>query len=601
MKKAATKKTKIALLSVLVMIAAIISIFAVAVSASATAVEEGRNFKGDNAVTSLNERLEVSRPLEEIPLTYEAVIKITGLTDGTCKGTLFGNYGGNGVNCFMNFEIFRNSTYKDPSPAVCYPSNSDATKMDSVVFSKGTPITDANGKTNKLSDHLNEWVHVVVTATPVEGSDYTYDFDCYINGEKAYNTMRKTNVYFTKENLAKAQESNKFALGSNAVSSNPVEFPGTIKTVALYNRALTAKEVKDSYEKGVSSVSRSSTTVTSTGLMAHYDMSVVEDAKYEEDLSGNRYDLRTRDYGYILNSEGRTFKGERLVLTEKLTEVPLTLETVIKVSDPGTMFGNFKDRAVPTLNFEIFNSAPAFCFPKDSNGTFSSVIFANYLINGVNPMPLGEFAHVVLTITPTGNTNEYNFDCYINGVKGYQTVTAVAYFDMELIQSVNLLSVGSNGKDVNFPGNMRTLNLYNRPLTEAEIKAAYEKQSTFGGLIAGYDMSDASHIRNPQYEADISGNGYHAQKASTVGLTFTQPTKADSDHLYVYNLIEDMPKTIEATVYTTQTRGCVIFGNYPGVSKLYMDFEIFNYGNPAIVVRTETTTYSIKFTNYVLC
>ncbi len=586
------------ILVTVLLLSLVIASLAIATSAastsSSTALSEGRTFAG---VTNIDERLQLTRPLEDIPLTWEAEIKIEGTTDALCKGTLFGEYAGNGKNTVFNFEIFRNPTYPNPSPALCYVNNYTPSSQNSVVFEKdSTAIVDADGNTNTLKDHIGEWVRVAITATLVDASTYTYNIDCYINGEKAYNTVQRKNVIFTKENLEEAQKYNQFGLGANAVASNPVEFPGAIKSLALYGKALTAAEIKASYEKGITS--------KGTNLIAHYDMSVVEDEDFEEDLSGNRYHLRKNTDEYIVNSEGRTFSGERLVLTKDLTEAPLTFEATIKREGSGTVFGNYSKSSIPTLNFEIYSGAPALCFPKDNKGTFASVIFANNLIDGKNPMPSGNFAHVVLTLTPTGNENadtgakEYNFDCYINGVKGYKTVTAYACLDMALIQSQLKLAVGSNGKDVNFPGNIRNVNLYNRPLSASEILDAYKRESTFGGLIAGYDMSDSSHIRNPQFEADISGNGYHVQKKSTVGKTFSE-TDASNPY-YVYNLLTEMPRTIEATVYTTEARGCAVFSNYNGVAGNNIDLEIYTGGVPAFVIMQGGKTYSIQFKNYVV-
>ena len=580
-------------------------------TASATANSEGRTFTGDNAANNLDQRLQLTRPLEEIPLTYEAEIKIDGTTSALSKGTLFGNYSLSSVEMFSNFEIFINTTSaKTPSPTLCYATNTSGKIYQSIIFTDTNAIKDANGNTNTLSDHIGEWVRVAITATPVIDSEteqvipYKYTFRCYINGAEAYSPITRSDVEFTAEQLKLAQNTKSFGLGSNS-ASNPVEFPGSIRSFALYGKALTAAQIKASYEKGITS--------KDTSLIAHYDMSIVEDEDFEEDLSGNRYHLRKNNYDYIVNSEGRTFSGERLTLIKNLTEAPLTFEATIKRTGSGTIFGNYKDSSNPTLNFEIYNNAPALCFPKDNKGTFASVIFANYLIDGKNPMPSGDFAHVVMTLTPTGNENadtgakEYNFDCYINGVKGYNTATAYACLDMTLIQSKYALAVGSNGKDANFGGNIRNVNLYNRPLSAAEIADAYKRESTFGGLIAGYDMSDGSHIRNPQFEEDISGNGYHVQKASTVGMTFTLPAGADDNwkadvanqHYYIYNLFTDMPRTIEATVYTTSARACGIIGNYPGAAGNNIDFEIYTGGVPALVIAKKgMSTQSIQFKGY---
>ena len=228
------------ILVTVLLLSLVIGSLAIATSAastsSSTALSEGRTFAG---VTNIDERLQLTRPLEDIPLTWEAEIKIEGTTDALCKGTLFGEYAGNGKNTVFNFEIFRNPTYPNPSPALCYVNNYTPSSHNSVVFEKdSTAIVDADGNTNTLKDHIGEWVRVAITATLVDASTYTYNIDCYINGEKAYNTVQRKNVIFTEENLEEAQKYNQFGLGANAVASDPVEFPGAIKSLALYGKAL---------------------------------------------------------------------------------------------------------------------------------------------------------------------------------------------------------------------------------------------------------------------------------------------------------------------------------------------------------------------------
>ena len=157
-------------------------------------------------------------------------------------------------------------------------------------------------------------------------------------------------MIFSESNLETAQNSNRFALGSNAVTADPVEFPGAIRKLALYGNSLTAEEVMSAYKNGVSK--------DGTDLIAYYDMSVVEDLWYEEDLSGNGYHLARADKVYHVNSEGRGgfSKDNRLLLTKKLTEAPLTVEAVIKTTSQGcTIFGNTTTGSVGCLNFEIYN------------------------------------------------------------------------------------------------------------------------------------------------------------------------------------------------------------------------------------------------------
>ena len=114
MKRLTTKKTLALLLSVLLLVTVAVSVFAISASAAATATE-GRNFKGANAASNKDQRLELTKTLTDIPLTWEAVIKVNGTANADCKGTIFGQWsGGSGANCFANFEI-----YNGASPTLC--------------------------------------------------------------------------------------------------------------------------------------------------------------------------------------------------------------------------------------------------------------------------------------------------------------------------------------------------------------------------------------------------------------------------------------------------------------------------------------------------
>ena len=585
MKKRTNGLLKIFVLVLMVALVAASAVFSTVASVGGDSTSEGRNFKGNNAATNLNQRLELTKPLEDIPLTWEAVIKVEGTTDALCKGTIFGQYAGNGVNCFANFEIHTKS------PALCFPADGKATTLASVVFGKNsTAIQDENGKTNTIADHVGEWTHIAIVATPT-GTANTYNFDCYINGEKAYNTIKNKVAYLNADLLVQSQNYNRLALGTNA-TANPGEFPGLIKSVAFYSESLSADQIASSYANGVSK--------DGTDLIAYYDMSTVEDLWYEEDLSGNGYHLARADKVYNVNSEGRNFKDgkERLALTKNITESPLTIEAVIKTTASGaTIFGNNIASDKGCLNFEIFGGNPALCFPVKTSGARGSVIFNNPLDNVTPFAPNSDaekdgFTYLAITATPTGEANTYNFDCYVNGVKAYETITKVAYLAPDLIQTSGALAIGSSAASGNFfNGNIRSVHLYNRPLTAAEIRASYLFETTFDGMIAGYDMSDSSHKRNPQFEADISGNGYHAQKATnnTTGMWFDSTaggdkfvdTAAAANPYFVHNLLteNEMPRSYEATVYAVGNDdgpyNGTIFGNYPNANAACINLEFF--------------------------
>ena len=608
MKKRINKFGKIAILVLMVALIATSAVISSIASPGATPTV-GRSFKDGNVAANLDQRLELTKPLEEVPMTFEATVKYDTIDD--CFGTIFGQYAGNGVNCTFNFELHTQS------PALCYASSADASTMSSVVFGKttqATPINDKNGNSNTLKDHVGEWTHIAIVATPV-GTN-VYNFDCYINGEKAYTTVENRTAYLTETNLEKSQNSNRFALGANAVAKDPVEFRGSIKNVALYANTLTAEQIESSFVNGVNA--------TGTGLIAHYDMSVVEQLWYEEDLSGNGYNLARADKVHNVNSEGRTFSGERLALTKNITEAPLTVEAVIKTTATGTtIFGNNISSSKGCLNFEIYGGNPALCFPVSTTGTRGSVIFKTAL-EGVktftpNSDAKGDFTYIAITATPTSAANTYNFDCYVNGVKAYETITnKVAYLDPELIQASGALAIGSSAASGNFfNGSIRSVNLYNRPLTAAEIRASYLFETTYDGMIAGYDMSDYSHNRNPQFEADISGNGYHAQKATnnTTGMWFDSTAGGDkfvdnaanAKPYFVHNLLTEMPRSYELTVYpvgnTDGPYNGTVFGNYPNANAGCINLEFFKqrlclclwgYNDAGKLVKD-----TITFSNYI--
>ena len=552
-------------------------VLSVCIGAFAATTEEGRSFQGDDAVANLDQRLELTKPLSSVPLTYEAVIKVNGTTaDADCKGTLFGNYGNKSgsYTTLSNFEIFRNSKAPEASPALCYVNNADGTSFGAVAFERDSTIYVEDGVAAKtLKDFKGEWVHVAIVVTHISGT--TYDFDCYINGEKAYDTERRDDVYFTDTNVTKLQGFTPYALGSNGATANPVEFPGSIKSLALHGTSLTAEQIAASAKSGVIS--------EGTELIAHYDMSVVEERWYEADLSGNGYNLQRADKVYNVNSEGRTFTSDRLLLTELITESPLTIEAVIKTTATGTtIFGNTTISSVGCLNFEIYGGKPALCFPVDASGTRGSVIFSKLLEGATGFSPntndKQDFTYLAITATSTGVANTYNFDCYVNGVKAYETITnKVAYLDAKLIQTAGYLAIGANGGSSTFNGNIRSVNLYNRPLSAAEIRASYLFESTFNGMIAGYDMGDYSHIRNPQFELDISGNGYHAQRTALAGKSFD--SSAVSNPYFIHNLLKEMPRTYEATLYAVGDENgpynMTVLGNYPAANKSCINLEFF--------------------------
>ena len=600
------EKLFLSITAIALVVIMLVALFAIGTFALADSTVSGRTFTGDNAATSPDSRFELVKPLGEVPLTFEATINLSSNSIGC---VLFGQYDGDKTGLYLNIEIYNGEI------TICYANNSALSSYNYICFNQ---FEDSK---YSLKNLLNRDITIAITATPTAGENksHEYTFRYYVNGELAHPPVVRQNVYFTKDNLVEAQKINPFAIGSNNCSAKAYGcFTGRMKSFSLYNAPLSSDEIKASYDTIVNDGAN-----RHAGLILNYDMSTVENPYYETDLSGNGYHACRADKAYIVRSEGRTFSGERMLLAKKLTEKPLTIEAVIKTtSKKTTIFGNFVDNKTGCFNFEIFSNSStdpsvALCFPKDESGTLGSVIFKpSDALSGVDYFVPNSstykndgkgFTQVVITATPTEVANTYNFDCYINGVKAYKTKTnVVAYLNADLIQASGNLALGANGSS-NFSGNIRRVNLYNRALTANEIARSYKVDTTFGGLIAGYDMTDSTHIRNPQFEADISGNGYHAQRATntSTGMWFDSTAGGDrfgsepeiqaaAKPYFLWNELEYTPRTFEATVYSNSNNSgyvnsSTIFGNFPNGTGSCINFELFG-DSAALVFRTHNGT-----------
>ena len=87
------KKLFSGFLAIALVVIMLVSLLATGAFAVSDATVTGRTFTGDNAATGTDSRLELTKPIKEVPLTFEATVKVTG-TGALSKGTIFGQYGG---------------------------------------------------------------------------------------------------------------------------------------------------------------------------------------------------------------------------------------------------------------------------------------------------------------------------------------------------------------------------------------------------------------------------------------------------------------------------------------------------------------------------
>ena len=250
--KAFVKKPKslICMLLIVCMLAALIVAMCISVTAETVLPETGIGFDADDD-------LALTKRLDKQPKTYEAVIYAPTTVSRT--GVIFGNYYDSNASC-INFEI-----HNDGQPSLFLrdaSKNTMSTKFENVDVRK------------------DDWVHLVVTH---EITDNGAVFNCYVNGVLA-DTITTDLKY--EINMGTLQFTHLLALGRDSRSGNTQYFKGKIKTLALYSEALTADEIKSSYDNGVNA--------ENTALMAHYKLENANGAESVEDATVNGHNLAPR-------------------------------------------------------------------------------------------------------------------------------------------------------------------------------------------------------------------------------------------------------------------------------------------------------------------
>ncbi len=221
----------------------------------------------------------VSKPYASAPLTYEAWVYLpNGYTQR--GGVILGNFGGENAQC-LSFEIF------DKGQPRLYYTDADGTK-NSAEFSK---INVCTGK----------WEHVAITYDAAANS-----INCYING-----VLKQTLEGFGE--IVPAAYETALGFGGDLRSGNQQYFKGALKGVTVYSDIRTAEEI---------AADMNAVDTNDTALLAHYDLSSVEEGVDIKDGSANGYDVKCNitwfkdkepvtDYAYSFCVVGDTQKVAR--------------------------------------------------------------------------------------------------------------------------------------------------------------------------------------------------------------------------------------------------------------------------------------------------
>ena len=238
---------------------------------------------------------------------------------------------------------------------------------------------------------------------------------------------------------------------------------------------------------------------------------------------------------------GRSFTiDDDLALTKDFTEVPMTYAATIYAPKStyrtGVIFGNYSACDGTALNFDISGGGKPSIWLRDENGNVMDTVF-NVDVR------CDDWVYVVITheILENGGSE---FTLYLNGTKVDSFMKDLAYeLNAELLQREITLMLGRDGRWRNewyFKSNIRNVALYSTPLSEIEIKEAYQYgvNADISSLMAYYDLTIESNSTG-KYVKDSSGNGYDLRSV------FYPREESVGDYDYSFAVVGDTQCIVE--------------------------------------------------------
>ncbi len=314
-----------------------------------------------------------------------------------------------------------------------------------VMHDGGTHLT-VNANNTLPSSEFGKWVHWVVTW---DGTSAASSVRMYKNGVEIA-TSGTSGV-----GSRPSDSSNILTIGNKPTPNRGVD--GILDEVRIYNRALSAEEIKRLYNiGGTTKVNKTRTDTLTDGLVGHWtfdgpDMAGV--IAYDKSGQGNKGTLTngpTTALGKI--GQGMSFDGVNDVVS---IAGPTVSATAMSVS----MWVNLR-------NYD--NTYPAwFSASGASNGlnlgvaSVAQMFYSSGLYFSANYITLGIWQH--LTYTISGGS----ISLYVNGIfKESQSFSPTGSYT-----SYNIGYFGSSNLYMN--GSIDDVRIYNRALSPAEIKRLY--------------------------------------------------------------------------------------------------------------------------------
>ncbi len=436
----------------------------------------------------------------------------------------------------------------------------DATKALKVSFKQISqpPTYDYNLVSTPNSLPLNTWTHVAATLA-ADGTITTY-----INGLKSTSQASSGIVIdSTPTPLAVG-----FQLGNNSA----MHFDGTLDDVRVYNRALSAEEVKRLYELGATT--RISETVTSnptleTGLVAHYTFDGPD-----IDWSSTTAEIRDRsgngNHGNALGTMAATTSPVHGVMGQALqfngvddaiylgtpTDFDLSQENAFTIGawvKPDQVYfsaifsrGSVNSGADNEVYHLGFGWDPGRVFAQASDG----VVVSRGIFNGTDGTAVtGIWQYIVATYDGS------SVRTYKNGaiVDTSGDLSGSTLWDGDETQD-RQTGIGYDARNDRyyFHGTLDDVRIYNRALSAEEVKRLYELGATTrisetlsnptldSGLVAHYtfDGPDIDWGSTTAEIKDRSGNGNHGNAQGTMAAT-TSPVHGVMGQALQFNGVND--------------------------------------------------------------
>lgn len=327
-------------------------------------------------------------------------------------------------------------------------------------------------------------------------------------------------------------------------------FPGNIDDVRVYNRALSAAEVKNMYQGGESRVSSSQArTGLENGLVAHWTFDGKDTVTAPNDTSGNGNNGILVGHatptgvpgklGQALSFDGST-DGVRVGYNSSL-DTPNAFTAAIWIYDDGD--GNQGH----TFNRDDGSSDRDWIIRRDDDTTGNYHIWNSggtlYQFKPANSWKIREWFHTAFVAYVSGSN--INMEVFING----ESVGTASFAGTAIKTGSSEMHMGYGGGGGLFKRqSLDDARLYNRALSATEIRQLYSQGSGFktssnqtstrGSLdsgLLGYWSMNGADVTDKIY--DRSGNGNHGYFYN--GATTSAKTSGVSGQALSFDGVDD--------------------------------------------------------------